>query len=206
MGFNSAFKGLNDSFSPFDHTLSLTFLGEFNIFLNTNIFLKHNWQIKNTFLLELFHKHQFCLKTHRVCNLAHQSHEQHTMICIASWHNITKIFNDFFLWEMFGVCTIQFVYNVQQRFSWKQRTFYASFRRSSLTDHAFSLINTPTAVFLNLCDTAARQILLTCIRLTTGVNLLTPSDSWRHHNGDWHVWAQNAERVGDGPYIRRGAD
>jgi len=37
----------------------------------------------------------------------------------------------------------------------------------------------------------------------------SPSDSWRHHNGDWHVWAQNAERKeggGDGPYIRRGAD
>ena len=27
----------------------------------------------------------------------------------------------------------------------------------------------------------------------------SPSDSWRHHNGDWHVWAQNAER-------RRGMD
>jgi len=27
-----------------------------------------------------------------------------------------------------------------------------------------------------------------------------PSDSWRDHNGDWHVWAQNAERRGgDGP-------
>ena len=26
----------------------------------------------------------------------------------------------------------------------------------------------------------------------------SPSDSWRHHNGDWHVWAQNAERRGDG--------
>ena len=24
----------------------------------------------------------------------------------------------------------------------------------------------------------------------------SPSDSWRHHNGDWHVWAQNAERRG----------
>ena len=23
-----------------------------------------------------------------------------------------------------------------------------------------------------------------------------PSDSWRHHNGDWHVWVQNAERRG----------
>ena len=22
----------------------------------------------------------------------------------------------------------------------------------------------------------------------------SPPDSWRHHNGDWHVWAQNAER------------
>ena len=22
----------------------------------------------------------------------------------------------------------------------------------------------------------------------------SPSDSWRHHKGDWHVWAQNAER------------
>jgi len=25
-----------------------------------------------------------------------------------------------------------------------------------------------------------------------------PSDSWRHQNGDWHVWAQNAERRGVG--------
>ena len=24
----------------------------------------------------------------------------------------------------------------------------------------------------------------------------SPSDSRRHHNGDWHVWAQNAERRG----------
>ena len=24
----------------------------------------------------------------------------------------------------------------------------------------------------------------------------SPSDSWRHHNGDWQVWAQNAERRG----------
>ena len=26
----------------------------------------------------------------------------------------------------------------------------------------------------------------------------SPSDSWRHHNGEWHVWAQNAERRGGG--------
>ena len=40
------------------------------------------------------------------------------------------------------------------------------------------------------------MVLLTCICPTAGVNLLTPSDWWRHHNGDWHVWAQNAERRG----------
>ena len=26
----------------------------------------------------------------------------------------------------------------------------------------------------------------------------SPSDSWRHHKGDWHVWAQNAKRRGVG--------
>jgi len=26
----------------------------------------------------------------------------------------------------------------------------------------------------------------------------SPSDSWHHHNGDWHVWAQNAGRRGGG--------
>jgi len=26
----------------------------------------------------------------------------------------------------------------------------------------------------------------------------SPSDSWRHHNRTWHVWAQNAEERGVG--------
>jgi len=51
------------------------------------------------------------------------------------------------------------------------------------------------------------RTLLTCICLTAGVNLLTPSGHRQicDITTGIDVWAQNAEG-GGGPYIRRGAD
>ena len=56
----------------------------------------------------------------------------------------------------------------------------------------------PSSGGTTVCMQLVPIILLTCLCLTAEVHLLTSSDSWHHHNGDWHVWAQNAERRGGG--------
>ena len=59
-------------------------------------------------------------------------------------------------------------------------------------------IITPCYYFIFLCHPTCRT---SCIdmymsyRWRESFNTVrSPSDSWRHHIGDWHVWAQNAER------------
>ena len=66
--------------------------------------------------------------------------------------------------------------------------------------YIYTHIHTHTHIFFSYtyCASWYYQSFLTCICFTAGVNLLTPSGSWCHHNGDWHVWAQNAERWGGG--------
>ena len=59
---------------------------------------------------------------------------------------------------------------------------------SFLDTFTLSLANRCNELFVDMCMSYRWCESFNTVR--------SPSDSWRHHNGDWHVWVQNAERRG----------
>jgi hypothetical protein len=99
--------------------------------------------MKRLFLLELFHKHEFCL-TILCCfplvQFSHSLNRRSTAPHIWSWHVYVKFFRNFFARNI--LISIHLVYNAQIFFNWQQFKFIADDMFNNLMLYRIKTIHT----------------------------------------------------------------